>query len=221
MRYFIGSTSVPSFAAVTARIPDAAMLMCPGTWRTPHSDYACDNGVKAAYDKSVDMDRGEAERTYYRSFWWSVEGDEQWRKMLFNLPVDNPPLWVLLPDVVADWPRTLELARLYLPLLRQVGVPVALALQDGCDFDEVLEIGPEWAFVGGSTDWKLANVHAICEFFHVHNIRVHVGRVNTMQRMRLCQSAGADSVDGTTLNKFRDATLPRISRAINQPCLQI
>jgi hypothetical protein len=179
------------------------MLLTPTAWQTPYTSYACDNGVYANFMKG----RG-----------WDNEMDVQYREMLSKLPADNPPMWVLLPDVVADWKATVELGRIYLPILKQLCIPVAVALQDGCDFNEALQFDPDWVFVGGSTEWKLANVSRICQFFRPKGIKVHVGRVNTARRVRLCQSAGADSCDGTTLNKFCNKNLPRVSRELHQGC---
>ena len=204
MRYMIGSDSLPSFLTVQEEIPDAGMLLYPKSWRAPAGVYACDNGVYGAFQK------GKV---------WDDQMHHAFLGMLNKIPADNPPLWVLLPDAVADWPRTVELAAMYLPLVRQRRLPVAIALQDGCNFEEVMGFAPDWVFVAGSTEWKEANILTACRFFHARGIKVHVGRVNTRRRLMLCQSAGADSADGTTLNKFLNATLPLIANTLRQPCL--
>lgn len=141
--------------------------------------------------------------------------------MLSKIPTENPPEWVLLPDAVGDWARTVELAQIYLPIVRGLGYNVAVALQDGCEFDQVLDFDPQWVFVAGSTEWKECNIASSCEFFKPLGIRVHVGRVNTKRRLILCMSAGVDSCDGTTLNKFRDSTLPLVKHTLMQGCLHI
>ena len=210
MRYMIGSASVPSLAAVQVDIHGAGMLLYPASWRTPPlppTRYACDNGVYEAWDKNR---RG-----------WDQEMHIAWLGMLNKIPSGNLPEWVLLPDAVGDWHRTVELAGLYLPTIRHRGLPVAIALQDGCDFEQVMDFVPGWVFVAGSTEWKEANIAPACRFFHDRGIKVHVGRVNTRKRLHLCQLAGADSCDGTTLNKFRDANLPTISKALNFPLLPL
>lgn len=207
MRYFIGKYSLPCFQEIVAQIPDIGMLLGPlKSWQNPFSIYALDNGVYGAWTK------GKI---------WDIEMEVNWLNMLSKIPAENHPVWVLLPDVVADWKATVELGKTYLPILRDKGLPVAIALQDGCDFQEALEMEPDWVFVAGSTEWKEANIAKVCQSFHAHNIGVHVGRVNTRRRLMLCQSAGVDSVDGTTLNKFRDASLPLISKTLKQPCLLI
>ncbi len=206
MMYLLGSASVPQVAQAKEQIDSVGMLLSPASWRTPHCPYACDNDVFTNWQK------GRV---------WGQEMHCAWLEMLDKIPADNPPMWILLPDAVADWPRTVELASLYLPVLRQRGLPVALALQDRCDFEQVADFSPNWVFVAGSTEWKEANMHAICDYFKPRGIPVHVGRVNTMRRIWLCMSAGADSCDGTTLNKFPEKNLPRLARALKQSCLLI
>jgi hypothetical protein len=49
-------------------------------------------------------------------------------------------------------------------------------------------------FLGGSTEWKLAAINPWCARFPG---RVHVGRVNTWERLVRCWRAGAIAVDGT------------------------
>lgn len=200
MQYLIGSTSRPAYDRLASAIDGLGMLLAPGRgWRTPFSTYACDNGVYGAWL------RGEV---------WGERMDRAWLKMLAKIPTHDPPLWVLLPDAVANWPRTVELARQYLPLVRAKGLPIAIAIQDGCEFDEVLEMEPEWVFVAGSTQWKLENLARVSAFFGALDIGVHVGRVNTRRRLKACIAANIESVDGTTLNKFPTETLRRIRRTL-------
>lgn len=204
MIYFAGRMEIGDVTECRELITDFGILITPARWTNPHCLYACDNGVYSAWEKGR---------------YWDETMHCDYLTMLSRLPADNPPLWVLLPDAVADWARTLEMARIYLPLLRGRGLRVALALQDGCLFAEAAEIEPDVVFVAGSTDWKLANIAPVCAFFRPLGIGVHVGRVNTARRLRWCQQAGAESADGTTLNKFRDKNLPRIARTLMQGCL--
>lgn len=44
---------------------------------------------------------------------------------------------------------------------------------------------------------------------------LHVGRVNTKKRIRLCQEAGADSFDGSGVSRF-SAHLPVLDSAVRQ-----
>lgn len=202
--YMIGKAGLPQLQQIQGAIARVGMILAPDAWQTPTCPYALDNGVYGAFLKG---------RT------WDQEMHCAWLGMLAKVPADIPPLWVLLPDAVADWPRTVELAELYAPVVRSHGWPVAIALQDGCDFDQVLEFAPDWVFLAGSTEWKERNIDAVCRFFQPLGICVHVGRVNTRRRIMLCQAAGVDSCDGTTLNKYRDATLPLVRDTLAQSCM--
>jgi hypothetical protein len=206
VRYMIGSISTTALGAIQAEIPDVCMMLSPAGWRAPRCSYACDNGVYGAWT------RGKV---------WDQEMHCAYLDMLSKVPPDNLPIFVLLPDAVADWDRTVELAGIYLPMIRQKGFRVAIALQDGCSFEQVMDYDPDWVFVAGSTEWKEDNIGPACEFFHARGIKVHVGRVNTRRRLRICQAAGVDSCDGTCLNKYMDANLSLIAETLKQPCLQI
>jgi len=99
------------------------------------------------------------------------------------------PLWVCVPDVVADAKKTTELWNKYSHLIKY---KKAFVVQDGHNASDV-PTGAYAAFVGGSTEWKIANAHkfkGVCEW-------LHIGRVNTESRLRWAEDIGADSVDGT------------------------
>jgi hypothetical protein len=78
-------------------------------------------------------------------------------RMLASVLVDNgKPLWVTAPDVVGDSRETLRRFRVWGPLIRELGLPVAFVMQDGCE-----TLGIPWddldaVFVGGSTEYKLS-----------------------------------------------------------------
>lgn len=111
----------------------------------------------------------------------------------------HAPRWVLVPDVVADKASTLkQWDRLY-PFVKDLGLTTAFAAQDGMKYLDIPKEA-EVVFIGGSTHWKWRNFRHFCNDFS----RVHVGRVNTIDRCFLCQDAGAESVDGT--GWFRDGT---------------
>lgn len=147
--------------------------------------------------------------------WWKTKGEYSWFKLLDKIGTQkNKPLFCLLPDVVADWPRTVEMAWRYVGEVRDRGLPVAIALQDGCSLEAASFLSPDWFFVGGSTAWKWQNARRIVKFANSSfGIRTHVGRVNGTERLRWCLDMGVDSCDGTGLARFTDAMLPRTLKA--------
>lgn len=59
-------------------------------------------------------------------------------------------------------------------------------------------------FIGGTTEFKLgATARAITAEAKRRGKWVHMGRVNTAQRVRYAKQIGCDSFDGTTFSRWR------------------
>ena len=124
--------------------------------------------------------------------------EQAWIAMLDRVRLHRmDPIWVLVPDVVADKDRTIKRWYKYAPVAKRYGWPLAFALQDGMMPHDV-PTEAEVVFVGGSTKWKWRTVPMWCEHFK----RVHVGRVNELRRLEFCERYGAESCDGSGF--FRD-----------------
>lgn len=128
------------------------------------------------------------------------------------------PLFVTVPDVVADARATARLWGVWADAVRRRGLPLAFVAQNGCDHPRM---SPPWhefdaVFIGGDTAWKLGpearRIVAICK---EHGKHVHMGRVNTLRRLRYAESIGVDSVDGTKWTKWRDTYLDRGLRLLD------
>lgn len=110
-------------------------------------------------------------------------------------------LFVVSPDVVCDAFATLRRFRHWQPFIRQLGYPVALAAQDGLENMTIPWLDFDALFIGGSTAWKLsASTAAIVAETKRRGKWVHMGRVNSIKRLRYAQAIGCDSCDGTTYN---------------------
>lgn len=152
-------------------------LYSPGGERGPYPwlPYALDNGAFGAFTNAIPFDRIAWEHLLV---WASFAG--------------QAPLWCLVPDVVGNRDGTLEAWNAYAPSVRSYGWPLAFAAQDGMTFEDV-PTDAAVVFLGGSTEWKRAAIKPWCARFP----RVHVGRINTYRWLRICEDAGAESVDGT------------------------
>lgn len=140
--------------------------------------YALDNGRYPCYSAGKPWDEGK------------------YRKLLARPgKVGYPPAWAAVPDVVGDRAATLREWGRWHPELKQLGVPLALVVQDGMSTSLVRAVrpAPDVVFVGGTTRWKWATAFYWCREFP----RVHVGRVNTLKLLWLCHRVGAESTDGT------------------------
>ncbi|MDH3037882.1 hypothetical protein [Streptomyces sp. TRM75561] len=109
-------------------------------------------------------------------------------------------LWAVAPDVPFDAEGTLAESLPWLARIRELGVPAAFAAQDGCD-----ELGVPWdafdvLFIAGSTEWKTGPVaEALAREAKARGKTVHMGRVNSLARLRTAEWFGCDSADGTYL----------------------
>jgi hypothetical protein len=124
-----------------------------------------------------------------------VEG--KWKALLrWACLSGQPPLWAAVPDVVSDSKATSARWDEFSPEAARYGWPLAFVVQDGHEPDDVpADAGV--IFVGGSTEWKWLSLPMWCEAFD----RVHVGRVNSPEKLYQCHRLGVESVDGTGWNR--------------------
>lgn len=140
-----------------------------------HCPYALDNDAYGAWVKKQPWDY------------------DAWAKMLRHAKMTGiAPLWVLVPDVVADRDATLTRWAEYSPEARRFGWDLAFAVQDGMAPDDV-PANASVVFIGGTTEWKWRSLPMWTGAFP----RVHVGRVNELRRLWTCEDLGVESVDGS------------------------
>lgn len=178
-----GSTGAHAYRRIVARYHSLGILLSPATWRCPWCPYyACDNDAfSGKFDES------------------------KWFKMLDKITRFHSPIFVLLPDVVGDWPQTIDRAYKYRDAVKERGLVHALALQDGCEkdgYEAARKFDASVLFVGGSKEWKWRHSLQIREQFW--DEWLHIGRVNGERLTRAAKRIGADSIDGTGINKFTD-----------------
>jgi hypothetical protein len=123
-----------------------------------------------------------------------AEWDETaWLAMLTSVRLHGlHPRWVLVPDVVADREATLAKWDQYAKTAASYGWPLAFAVQDGMTPEDV-PAEAEVVFIGGTTEWKWQTL----PMWARTGKRVHVGRVNEVDRLHICERWRVESVDGT------------------------
>lgn len=149
-------------------------LFSPGGERGPYDfiPYVLDNGVFALGDA------------------WN---EDKWLRLLdWSKMSGQAPQWVLVPDVVGNAIATLQKWRHWHWQVRKYGWPLAFAVQDGMNHRDV-PAEADVLFVGGTTEWKWRTAADWCARFP----RVHIGRVNSYERLWQCDDMGAESCDGT------------------------
>jgi len=162
------------------------------SYRLAGTPYGLDNGAFTNFDRNA------------------------WLRLVEDAKL-HTPLFVCAPDVVGDARRTLEIFFHYKKTL--TGLPIALVLQDG-----IGQIGIPWediaaVFIGGSDQFKVSSeARAAAKAAKMLGKWVHVGRVNTAQRVN--QWLGiADSIDGSGISRY-DHMLRDVVRVIRGENLQ-
>ena len=181
------------------------LLFTPFSWETPgHSGfpYALDNGAWTCFQKGRPFDEAAFSR-HVRAFGGAAD-------------------WTVIPDVVAGGRASLDLSIRWMRTVLDECQRGMLAVQDGLTVDDVRAfVGPRVGiFVGGSTPWKLSTAAEWGRLAREVGAWLHIARVNTAKRIRLCAMAGADSFDGTSPTRF-SVTTPMLSHARDQGVLPL
>jgi hypothetical protein len=129
------------------------------------------------------------------------------------------PLFVTVPDIVADEVGTAREWVRWSNAVRRRGLAPAFVAQDGCARGLVPPAQEfEALFIGGSTMWKLgAECAELVRACKRAGKWVHMGRVNSQARIRYAASIGCDSVDGTKWVVWRKRYLREGLALVAQP----
>jgi hypothetical protein len=168
--------------------PNLGVLLSPGCGNKPIDDvpWAIDNGAFSGFD------------------------EKKWLALLERLEVNNDCIFAVVPDAVGDHVATRLLWRRYSGTARKYGFPLAYVLQDGQRCEEIPWEEIKAIFVGGTTAYKESQevVRLIAEAKR-RGKWVHMGRVNTMRRVRFAITAGVDSIDGSQFSWFSETYIPK------------
>jgi hypothetical protein len=141
--------------------------------------YGLDNGCFSKFDKKT------------------------WRRLVSEAKeqdLEYQPKFVCSPDIVGDARRTLELFDQFYDEISPL--PVCLVLQDGIGDFNIDWNRVDAVFVGGSDAFKVSNeAFNACKAAKMLGKWVHVGRVNTAQRVSNWMGL-ADSIDGSGISKY-------------------
>ena len=161
------------------------LVSATGVQRTEGFRFALDNGAWTSHQQGVPFDEG--------LFTSCVER--------FGADAD----WVAVPDVVMGGADSLTVSRRWLPWVLERTRLALICVQDGmvpADLADIVSAERVGIFIGGSSAWKDANAPQWGAFCAARNLYLHVGRVNTARRIRICASVGAHSFDGTGASRF-------------------
>lgn len=141
-----------------------------------HAPYGLDNGCFKRFDQKT------------------------WERMVKETETIKMAKFICLPDIVGNAQRTMEL--FYEFELMTNGLPRALVLQDGINDVTIPWRKISAVFVGGSDAFKISpEAIQTCKAAKMLGKWVHVGRVNTVERMQNWRGL-ADSIDGSGISKY-------------------
>lgn len=126
------------------------------------------------------------------------------------------PFWYVVPDVPYDGEASRAVTAEHAPIMRRLfpALKQAIAVQDGMELADAE--GFDVVFVAGSTEWKELTLPMWAEWSRREGKLCHVARVNTARRIRMCQDAGVDSVDGTAIARGHRKSMSAVLRAMSQ-----
>lgn len=170
----------------------------------PGAAYAVDNGRYAAWSR--------------RKAW----DDRAWRRHLARHAgpdgrgvLGGRFLFAVVPDIVANADATRLEWDTWFPVLAEAGVPAAYVTQDGETPDQVPWDDLAVLFTGGTDQWKMGEpARLLMEEARSRGKATHMGRVNTLDRLKIACQHGYDTADGTFLAYGPDTNLPRLLRYI-------
>lgn len=149
---------------------------------------------------------------------WTSEMEQAYEVMIDKLAGAPGCKFVTCPDVFGEAGLTNMLFEEWAPQLLRRGLPPAYVLQDdGVEYEMWTDANEDrwlpWGvmsalFIGGSDDnhYELATERLVREAKR-RGLWVHMGRVNSLERMKFAASIGCDSVDGTQWVRWRDRWL--------------
>lgn len=146
--------------------------------------------------------------------------EDRWFDRLIRYQHEPRCLFAAVPDVVGDAAETDERWTHYAPVVKQCGYAAAYVTQNGC---ERVPDDADAVFTGGDNTWKMSNqAQTLIANAKNAGMWTHMGRVNSLRRMRFAHFYGYDSVDGTYVAFGPDVNLPRLLRfldEVHQPTL--
>jgi hypothetical protein len=132
---------------------------------------------------------------------------------LDKLPSRQTCRFATAPDVVGDAVATWARSAPVLPRLRDLGYPAALVAQDGWDSAAVDWDAFDVLFLGGTNDFKLGEAARRATADALSRGKpVHMGRVNSLKRLKVARDYGCATADGTFVAFGPDKNVPQLLR---------
>ena len=166
-----------------------------GALTTPNVGNILEPGIPWALDNGCFGDQ------------WS---ETKWVATITRYATTPDCLFAVVPDVVGDASATDERWARYAPLVIGLGYRACYVLQNGCT---TIPDNAQAVFTGGDDTWKLGRpAQRLVAHARNQGLWTHMGRVNSLRRLRFAAFHHYDSVDGTYLAFGPDVNLPKLLR---------
>lgn len=117
--------------------------------------------------------------------------------------------FVAIPDEVGDARLTLQRFETWAPAVRDSDLRVGFVVQNGIEAYPVPWAEVDAVFIGGDDAFKLGpSAAGVVREANERGLWTHMGRVNSLRRLKYAASIGCDSIDGSGWARFRDAMMP-------------
>lgn len=135
--------------------------------------------------------------------------NERYQAFLQRLPRERT-LFATAPDILGDHAGTVRRSLPILGWLREGGFKSAFVAQDGWNEWSTPWYAIDVLFIGGSTEFKFRGGRESVKAAKKRGKWCHMGRVNSLERLRAAIGIGCDSADGTFLKFGPDKNWPRL-----------
>lgn len=162
------------------------MLTSPRNRKNPHG--AIDLGAKWAADNDCFIE-------------FNPRRIIEWLQQ--NQAIAPTCLWFNTPDVVRNASATLFNFWIWQPIINAFGFKVAFTLQNGMEQNQIPWDYCAAVFIGGDNAFKYSEyVRGIAAETIQRGLWLHMGRVNSVQRIIYSKSIGCHSFDGTNYTRY-------------------
>jgi len=145
---------------------------------------------------------------------------ERWLSFLEKWQGKGRCLFAVAPDVPFDMAATWERSKPFLPVIRELGYPAALAIQNGVDVHALDWDTFDAVFIAGTKAFKTGgDAYEVIRAAKRRGIFVHMARRNSYKAVQEAFDLGADSCDGTFLRFSPDFNWPRMQVWFDKLCL--
>lgn len=140
--------------------------------------------------------------------------ESRWTKNIVRYRGIPNCLFAVVPDIVADANGTDRLWYEWADFVKECGYKAAYVLQNGCTH---IPENADAVFTGGDTDWKLGpEASNWIKQAKKRGLWTHMGRVNSLKRLKYAKEQGYDSCDGTFITYAPSKNAKIMSKWVQQ-----